>query len=78
VFKFMMGEFAVCVFLVALLAVVMLILWGTGYLLKSFACLTYALLQQALVPLQGAIPVSTRRRLVFTGTKPVLLAELRP
>jgi hypothetical protein len=74
----MMGEFAVCLFLVALLAVVMLTIWGVGYLLSSVAVLTYALLQKTLVPLKATRPGVTRRRLVFLEPRPVVLAELQP
>ena len=56
--RFMIGEIAVCVFVVGVLATVLTALYGVGCLLRAFTVMTTELLRERSVSLSVAAPSS--------------------
>lgn len=74
-FRFLLGEIAVCVFVLGLFGSLLLTLYGMGYLLKRLAYALYPHFQQFTQTLQGRMQAS-KPAVVFVGASPAVLARV--
>lgn len=74
-FRFLLGEIAVCIFVAGVLVTLLSVLCGMGFLMKSLAVAIYPRCKQLAQALYGAMRPS-QADIVLIGPAPVVLARV--